>query len=153
MQYRWPYRIVWNFRGGPTFMDGQCLPFHGYNFLWCTHSCPLCTVQSNFFVGLISTVKRSSMKRENWTLEIFYAAIIIIIIFYITSCWILKKIKKGEGSGRAWIQGKTTTYSEVVSEQLHDESAVLVGVLLKSVQLSNGLVKCLKKQKKTKCVW
>ncbi len=35
------------------------------------------------------------------------------------------------------------SYSEVVPEQLHDESTVLVRVLLQLVQLSNSSVKCL----------
>ena len=144
MRYGWPYRIVWNFRGVQLSWMVNVYHFTGIIFCDARTCAHYVLYNQTFFAGLISTVKRSSVKRENWTLEIFYAAIIIIIIFYITTCWILKKIKKGEGSGRAW----KTTYSEIVSEQLHDESAVLVGVLLKSVQLSNGLVKCLKKQKK-----
>ena len=34
-------------------------------------------------------------------------------------------------------------YSQVVSQQLHDEGTVLVGLLLQVVQVSNGIVKCL----------
>ncbi len=35
------------------------------------------------------------------------------------------------------------SYSEVVPEQLHDESTVLVRVLLHLVQFSNSILKCL----------
>ena len=36
---------------------------------------------------------------------------------------------------------------QVVTQQLHDQGRVLVAVLVKSVQLSNGVVKCLKEFK------
>ena len=34
---------------------------------------------------------------------------------------------------------------QIVSQQLHDQGAVLVAVLVQSVQLSNGIIKCLQK--------
>ena len=36
---------------------------------------------------------------------------------------------------------------EVVTQQLHDQGRVLVAVLVQGVQLGDGVVKCLKKQK------
>lgn len=38
-------------------------------------------------------------------------------------------------------------HCQVVSEQLHDESAVFVGLLVQFVQLCNGVIKCLETQK------
>lgn len=35
------------------------------------------------------------------------------------------------------------TYCQIVSEQLHDQSAIFVRVLTKVVQLCNGIIKCL----------
>ena len=34
---------------------------------------------------------------------------------------------------------------EIVSQELHDEGAVLVAVLVEGVQLGNGIIKCLEK--------
>ena len=38
------------------------------------------------------------------------------------------------------------TYCQVVSKQLHNQSAIFVGVLLQCVQFSNGIIKCLKRE-------
>ena len=38
------------------------------------------------------------------------------------------------------------SHGEVVPEQLHDESAVLVGILLQLVQLSNGVIESLSRR-------
>lgn len=32
------------------------------------------------------------------------------------------------------------TYSEVITEQLHDERAVLVAILIQGIQLSDGII-------------
>ena len=38
------------------------------------------------------------------------------------------------------------SHGEVVPEQLHDESAILIGVLLQLVQLSNGVIESLNRR-------
>ena len=40
------------------------------------------------------------------------------------------------------------SHGEVIPEQLHDESAVLVGVLLQLVQLSNGVIESLSRRER-----
>lgn len=42
--------------------------------------------------------------------------------------------------------GTSSTYSEVVPKQLHDQGAVFVGLLIQCVQFSNRFVKCLKQR-------
>ena len=34
------------------FVDGRTLPFRSFNFLRCTHSCPLCIIQLSLFCGV-----------------------------------------------------------------------------------------------------
>ena len=45
------YRLVGNFSQGSIFVDGQYLPFRGFNFRGSAYSCTLFTVQLSLFRG------------------------------------------------------------------------------------------------------
>ena len=55
---------------------------------------------------------------------------------------------KGRGRGKRQCVCVCASHGEVVPEQLHDESAVLVGVLLQLVQLSNGVIESLNRRER-----
>lgn len=40
----------------------------------------------------------------------------------------------------------SSTYSEIVPKQLHDQGAVFVRLFIQCIQFGNGLIKCLKQR-------
>lgn len=40
----------------------------------------------------------------------------------------------------------SSTYSEIVPKQLHDQGAVFVRLFIQCIQFSNGLIECLKQR-------
>lgn len=57
-----------------------------------------------------------------------------------------RNTRRSEGTRTRDGEMRKATHGQVVSEQLHDESRVLVGVLVQSVQLGDGVVEGLQEE-------